>query len=429
MHTALSRALLLYDQNRYDLAENETRRVLAEQPDNGYAHALLALCLLKRKDYSQAIREATEAVRLSPTVAYSHYVAGHILLATNRHDNALKAAEAAITFDPSAPTHYALVAMIHLDRGRWREALKAAETGLAIDPENVECNNVRGMALVKLGRRSEAGASMRQTLALDPHDAFTHANQGWALLHERKPQQAMEHFREALRIDPTLDWARAGIVEALKAKNFVYRWMLAYFLSMSRLNPRVQWMIMMGGWFGAQFLKQIGNTHPAIAPFTTPIIIVYAIFAILTWLAYPFFNLLLRLNKFGRLALSREQVLAANCVGAALLVCLLCIIGLLTLGWTMLIDAAVMSGLLALPIAAAFGVSKGWPRYAMFGAIGVLVGIASVHLWRMSIVGGMGPSMLKSDFEAHELLTTFAYGILTATIAGNMLAKVRIKKG
>jgi tetratricopeptide (TPR) repeat protein len=429
MQLTLSRALLLFDQGRYDLAENEARRALSEQPDDGYAHALLALCLLKRKDYTQAMREATEAVRLNPTVAYSHYVAGHILLAANRHDHALKAAEAAIAFDPSAPTHYALVAQIHLDRSRWREALKAAETGLAIDPENVECNNARGMALVKLGRRAEAGASMQQTLALDPHDAFTHANQGWALLHERKPQQAMQHFREALRIDPTLDWARAGIVEALKAKNFIYRWMLAYFLFMSRLGSRAQWLIMMGGWFGAQALKQLGKNNPAIGAITTPIIVVYAIFAILTWLAYPFFNLLLRLNKFGRLALSREQIIASNCVGLTLLVCLLCIVGVITLGWSMLIDAAIMSGLLALPVAGWFGLPKGWPRYAMLAGIVTLIGIGAMHLWRMSKVGGFEPTMLKKDFESQELVSTFAVGIFITTIAGNVLAGVRIKKG
>jgi tetratricopeptide (TPR) repeat protein len=421
--------MLLYDQGRYDLAETETRRVLAEQPDEGYAHALLALCLLRRKDFTQALREATEAVRLNPTVAYSHYAAGHVLLAADRHENAMKAAEAAISFEPGAPRNYALLASIHLDRRRWRDALVAAEMGLALDPEHVQCNNIRGMALVKLGRRAEAGATMQQALARDPEDAFTHANRGWALLHERKPKEAMEHFREALRLDPTMDWARAGIVEALKARNFVYRWMLAYFLYMSRLNSRAQWMIMMGGWFGAQLLKQAGERYPAIAPFTTPLIIAYVVFAVLTWLAEPFFNLLLRISRYGRLALSRAQTVAANCIGSVLLLALLCVVGYFVLKWDMLIEASVMTGLLALPLAGAFRVPIGWPRAVMFGAVAALAGLEGVHLWRMAQIGGMGGRTLQVDWDKQQLLTTFAWAILISTIAGNALAGVRIKKG
>ncbi|MDB5311521.1 MAG: tetratricopeptide repeat protein [Gemmataceae bacterium] len=46
---------------------------------------------------------------------------------------------------------------------------------------------------------------------------------GWALLHARQPAEALTHFREALRLDPTNEWARDGLIEALKARYWVYR--------------------------------------------------------------------------------------------------------------------------------------------------------------------------------------------------------------
>ena len=110
----------------------------------------------------------------------------------------------------------------------------AAERGLAIDPEHNVCTNLRAMALVQLGRKDEAAETLGSALANDPENALTHANQGWALLHQGDHQRALEHFREALRIDPELEWAQAGIVEALKAQYLIYRLMLRFFLWMGR---------------------------------------------------------------------------------------------------------------------------------------------------------------------------------------------------
>jgi tetratricopeptide (TPR) repeat protein len=421
--------MLLFEQGRYDHAETEARRVLTLDPDDAHAHALLGLCLLRKEDWPGALREVDEAVRLAPLTPYVHYVAGHVMLAAHRHDAAMREATAAVQLDPNEPAHHALIAKIHLDLRRWPQALEAAEAGLALDPEHVECNNVRGMALVKLGRRGEAEAALRDTLALDPEDAFTHANRGWSLLHERKPKEAMEHFREALRIDPTLDWARAGIVEALKARNFVYRWMLAYFLFMSRLSSQAQWGIVLGGFFGYQLVGNVARSNPGLKPFLQPLIVAYVVFAVLTWLAYPLFNLLLRVSKMGRLALSAEQVRAANWIGGTLLLALVCLGLHFATGALVFFDAAMMVGLLTLPLSGTFAVPNGWPRWVMAGVVAALVALAATHLFRMAQIGGMASVMPEEAWRANQLVGVYARCILGATILYNFLAQVKVKKG
>lgn len=67
------RALLLYQQSRCDLAEQELHQALADEPNDARAHALLALCLCDRKDYPAAMREAEEAIHLGPDVPFTHY--------------------------------------------------------------------------------------------------------------------------------------------------------------------------------------------------------------------------------------------------------------------------------------------------------------------------------------------------------------------
>src|SRR5205823_12580613 len=225
--------------------------------------------------------------------------------------------------------YFGILASLELRKSRWREALVAANQGLEIEPENGLCTNLRAQALVKLGDRAAAATTMGEALARRPDDAYTHANQGWALLHAGQPRQALDHFREALRLDPELEWARAGIVEALKARNFVYRWMLAWFLWMSRLTPGARWGLVIGAYFGTRVIRYAAENSPDLAPFLWPLLFAYAGFVLLTWLAPSFFNLLLRLDRFGRYALSTDQLRGANLLAACLVVSLGCLVAYL----------------------------------------------------------------------------------------------------
>src|SRR5262249_45363590 len=105
--------------------------------------------------------------------------------------------------------------------------------------------------------------------------------------------------------DPTLEFARYGIVEALKSKNLIYALFLRYFLWMGRLSSQVQWAIVLGGFFGYQLLAGVARRNPNLSPWLVPILVAYAVFALMTWIAAPLFNLLLRLDRYGRYALSR----------------------------------------------------------------------------------------------------------------------------
>jgi tetratricopeptide (TPR) repeat protein len=365
-HTA--RALVLIEQSRYDLAEQELRQALAVSPDDAFPHALLALCLCERQQYVEATEEARTAIRLDPELPRSHHILARILLERHRPDEALPPIREALRLAPDQPDHYALLAAICLEQRDWRGALEAAEKGLEHDAEHTGCTNLRAMALMRLGRHDEAGLTLAGTLARDPEDAWSHANQGWLLLQQNERRKALEHFREALRLQPGLDYARAGMVEALKSKNLVYALMLRYFLFMARLSHRAQWAIVGGGYIGYRLLGEVAEKNPDLRPWVMPLLIAYVVFAVLTWIAGPLFNLLLRLDRFGRHALSPDQVSASNWVGALIALALaglaawlfadrfLSLLGLLAAGYF---------GLLLLPVSAVFNCSPGWPRRTM----------------------------------------------------------------
>lgn len=54
--------------------------------------------------------------------------------------------------------------------------------------------------------------------------------------HQGDAKQVLTHCQEARRRDPTLAGARAGLVEALKARNPIYRMVLDWFLRLERFE-------------------------------------------------------------------------------------------------------------------------------------------------------------------------------------------------
>jgi tetratricopeptide (TPR) repeat protein len=382
MNRPYAKVALLYQQARYDLAEQELRHLLVNAPDDALAHAWLSLCLSQQKRYQEAKQEAEMAIHLSPDMAFAHYALAGVLDDQDRFAEAESAIAEAIRLDPDNADFRALLASIYAQQRQWAKALAVANAGLQLDPHHVHCANLRAMALVKLGRREEAGYTMDTVLAREPENAVSHANRGWALLEQGERQRAMEHFREALRLNPQLEWAREGIVEALRARHFIYRLILRYFFWMSRLSGRAQWGVIIGLFVGMRLVRGVAQTNPVLNPFLTPLLFLYLAFVYLSWSAKPLFNLLLRLDRFGRLALSEEQITASNWVGGCLLAALAAVgVGVVT-GSPIAFSTAIGCAAMVIPVSATLQAKPGRGRkfLAIFTLILAVSGLLSLGL-------------------------------------------------
>ena len=281
----------------------------------------------------------------------------------------------AIRLDPYDADYHGLRAAIMADQGRWEEALRSAEGGLEIDPEHVSCSNLRAMALVRLNRRDEAGQTIASTLARNPRAPSRTPIRDGPCCTRETIHAAFDHFREAFRLDPELQWARQGIVEAMKARNPLYRPILGFFLWISRLSDKAQWAVFIALFLGPRILRGLGRLNPASQPFVLPLAALIVLFVAITWVADPLFNLVLRLDRFGRLALSREQVVASNWIG----VCVACaVVGLIAFVLTRNpagLIGAISAGLLMVPVSATFQCPPGWRRGIMALYTGVLAAL------------------------------------------------------
>jgi len=380
---------ILLNTKRYTDAEEMLREALAAEPNSARAHALLSHALYAQDRNAAALHEAEVAIGLDPEQSSHHYLRARALLALERAGTAMSAIQEALRLKPDDPNYHALVARIHLKRKAWAKAQRAAEQGLQFDPEHVTCLNLRALALTNLGERQDARQTLASALARDPNNALTHANQGWALLHANDHQGALEHFREALRLNPLLDWARSGILEALKARNPIYRLLLRYFLWMSRLTAEEQWetvAIVSAAW---RVLRISARAFPPLYIIVAPLSLFYWFFSLLTWTARPLFAMLLRYDREGRLALPREDMIASNWVALCLLTAGGGLIGAMlcaNLGFLVL----TLCGLaMILPIAGVFRCDPGIGRVVLI-VYTVLLALCGLGASVLAIVGSWG---------------------------------------
>lgn len=406
-----ARAQLLLAQSRPSEAEQEARLALAGDPNDTTALALLALSRCAQQKHAPALAAAESAVGLAPDNPYLHYVHALTLHHLDREDAAHSAINAALRLNPEDPDCFALLADIELARRNAAAALTAAEQALAINPEHVQAANLRAMALVRLGRKAEATETVDFALQKAPNSALSHANQGWTYLHRNDPRRAQEFFREALRLDPTMEFARQGMLEALKARNPVYRAMLAYFLWMGRQGSKLQWGIVIGTYFFSRFLNNLLRGSEGASWGLILLAVAFYLFVYLTWTAHPMFNLLLRFDRFGRYVLSRDERIATYWFGP------FAVAAVATLAWWAVsrdglpLLATLLLAALSICVAATFQRQKR-ARLILAGCTALLALVAGLVLVEVLV----GPV-----FAVGSAMSLFVMGFLGLQILANVL--------
>jgi tetratricopeptide (TPR) repeat protein len=207
--------ILFFNHARYEQAEKEFLRALADNPDDAEAHAMRGMALNRLNRFDDAVQACREAIRLAPEWSYPYYALGYVLEKNNRLEDAAKALEEAIRISPHTAYFHSHLAFTRHRLGRYAEALTSADEGLRCDGQHVDSLNRRAMALAALNRFEEAEQTSRIAVSLDPEDGGTLANLGYILYKRAKAVEALEVLREALRRDPSMTWSREVTVDAL----------------------------------------------------------------------------------------------------------------------------------------------------------------------------------------------------------------------
>jgi tetratricopeptide (TPR) repeat protein len=289
----LPRVQLLMQQNRPHMAVAELRRQLARDPHEPVAHTLLALCLLDLDQPAEAQQEAELAIHLFPEYDLAFYALALTQHRQHHPKEALAAINQALALDPANADYYHLLGSLRLESNQWQAALQATSTGLTFDAEHAGLHSLQARALARQGRGAEAAHAAREALGYGAESSSIQAQAGWVALETNRSAEALGHFQEALRLDPESEYARAGLVEALKARYWVYRTFMRFMYWANSLSVGLRQGLFIGAWVVARFVR--------------PLLPLYLAFAYFSWFSDVLFESILRFNRYGRYALSEAQ--------------------------------------------------------------------------------------------------------------------------
>lgn len=313
------RAQQLVDQNRLAEAEKLLKKIISEDGDDIHALSILAMVKGLQKDFAEAEKLIQYCLGTAPEDNYLLLTQSHLLLMAGKYAQAEQIALQLLCAEPQDADHHSLLGQIYLAQKQGEKALKQFNISLEIDPKDTITLNFRSLALTHLGRNEESNSSISSALVQDPENSFSHCIRGVNYLKEGRASKALEHFRNALRDDPDSEEAKVGIVSALQSKHLGYRLYLQYRYGYGRLSRKTKVRIALVTLVLTLIALIFWLWVPTYAIIGKIVLIIYGIYLHLTLITQPFFDLLLRSHKVGKLALSPRRIEASNYFGIALL--------------------------------------------------------------------------------------------------------------
>ncbi|MBK7697789.1 MAG: tetratricopeptide repeat protein [Saprospiraceae bacterium] len=299
----ISHAEVLLSQGRFNQADDILKRLLATGYDGPELIKMMAVTKAGLGDYQAAEDLIRMILSKHPDDPFVFYLLATIKGAKREYVEAKSMIDQAIN-----------------------EALQSANTALELDAENIDALNARASALIGLNKKDEAYQTINKSLATDPNNTDTHANMGWSMLHHGQSEDALTHFKEALKNNPNNEYAKGGMLEAMKSKFPVYRYFLMLMLWLGKMKGRNQWAFIVGGYVVYRVLISLAKNSESLKPFLIPIIAIIFLFFLSSWIFSPLMNLYLLTNTYGKFTLSEDQKQSARLVGVTLTIGLLCLL-------------------------------------------------------------------------------------------------------
>lgn len=256
MPASVQSAWMLFLSGRHELAREAALAVLAEQPDDAEAMAMLARATWMLRRDEESVQCARRAVGLDPTNAFAIDSLARILLDAGRLDESLKVIEDALPSRPDDVGWLGLKAWLETCRGDHAAAITTAQAGLRIEALHEGCLVALARAEFVRENIPAARAACESLLRGNPDSAFAHRLLGSIAVAAQRTAEARARFVDVLRIEPADEHARRAVVVARRSMSWWGRTFTA--LSASFVKRRWLWTLLTV--LGAVQALKIGNS-------------------------------------------------------------------------------------------------------------------------------------------------------------------------
>ncbi|CUU05392.1 Tetratricopeptide repeat-containing protein [Armatimonadetes bacterium GBS] len=224
-------------QGSWQVALRYLRLALQQEPDNSYAHALMALAYQIGNNPRQALNEAMLAVRYEPDWYYPHYVLGIVLKDQGRLERAEVALRRALALEPQNASVIAHLADLACRRAHWQEAVRLAHQALSLEPTNRGAQLALALARGSQGQLDEAERIARHCLSEDPEDPDALWILAMVAVRRGDWRTGWQLSLDALAIDPEHPGARETLIHAAGMRSKIMVPALRWQFWVDRLSP------------------------------------------------------------------------------------------------------------------------------------------------------------------------------------------------
>lgn len=198
-------------------AQNLLCGVLADNPMDAEAHALLSLVLLAGKRLAAAHHEAGQAVAHAPDMALGHMALGRVLLAQRKLNSAEEHLQQAVALDPDDERHHLALSALYSLRGDRARQMASVEHALSLAPDDPEVLAEVGRAALAQGDIQRAHDHALYALEIDPGNLDGLVLMGHVCLRRGNAEDARQHALWALQQQAN-DVGALGLLSAIKAR-------------------------------------------------------------------------------------------------------------------------------------------------------------------------------------------------------------------
>ena len=212
------------------------QRVIAVDPDNNTAHAMLAMCAYRDKQYDKAADQFAAAGRVLDGQPDAQLAWAITLVHLERQDEAIVALQRLLKTHPDQASARYDLALLESNGGRFDEALQVLAPLLAVQPRPTKFLRLAAEIYEGENETPKAIAMLREAMTTDPHDvasymefallAFTHGSYDVGI-------EILNRGLSQLPKDPSLYMARG----VLYGQNGDFEKAMADFARVHELDP------------------------------------------------------------------------------------------------------------------------------------------------------------------------------------------------
>jgi len=203
------RGLIHTEVRRYDLAEEDYKKVLALDPFYQGAWLNLGSTALRAGDARKALACYEKELANYPGPAALHQM-GRVYAKLGKPDSARYVYEQAVKIDSTFTVAYLRLAELFKEEGELQKAVQYARRGLRLEPDNLNYRYFLGSLLVSNGELQDASVELEAVLQKRPWHYWANYNLGQAFVRMGREREAQRYLAKAESLQVELkniqDW-------------------------------------------------------------------------------------------------------------------------------------------------------------------------------------------------------------------------------